>query len=108
MGQHRGGRATPAQRGYGRRHRELRKQWAPYVEAGRVDCTAPLCMVERDGGTRRIARGAAWDLGHDETDRRKYAGPQHAECNRGQSRRSPTYPPSALDPLASFDASEWS
>lgn len=107
MGQHRPGRATPTQRGYGPRHRELRNQWKPYVEAGRVDCTAPLCMVERDGGTRRIARGADWDLGHDETDRRKYAGPQHAECNRGQSRRTPTHPAPAINPTAPFDAGAW-
>lgn len=107
MGKHLPGRATPAQRGYGKRHRELRKQWEPYVEAGRVDCSAPLCMVERDGGTRRIARGAAWDLGHDETDRRKYAGPQHAECNRGQSRRAPQRVVPALDPTAPFDAGQW-
>ena len=107
MGQHRTPRPSASKRGYGKRHRELRAQWAPYVEAGRVNCSAPLCMIERDGGTRRIARGAEWDLGHDETDRRKYAGPQHAECNRGQSRRSPTRPAPALDPSAPFDANAW-
>lgn len=107
MGKHLPGRATPAQRGYGKRHRELRAAWAPYVEAGRVKCTAPVCVVERATGTRRIARGAEWDLGHDETDRRKYAGPQHQECNRGQSRRSPTRPAPALDPSAPFDPKEW-
>ena len=107
MGNHLPGRAPTAQRGYGKRHRDLRAQWAPYVEAGRVNCTAPVCMIEGAGGKRRIARGAAWDLGHDETDRRKYAGPQHQECNRGASRRSPTEPVPALDPSAPFDPSAW-
>lgn len=107
MGRHRPDRPSPAQRGYGKRHRELRAQWESYVLAGRVDCTAPLCLVERATGSRRIARSAAWDLGHDETDRRKYAGPQHSECNRGQARRSPVYPAPALDPSAPFDERAW-
>jgi len=107
MGKHLPGRATPAQRGYGKRHQELRAQWAPYVAAGRVDCSAPLCMVEESGGTRRIGRNDEWDLGHDETDRRKYAGPQHQECNRGQSRRSPARVTPSVDPSAPFDASAW-
>lgn len=72
-----------------------------------MECSAPLCLVERAGGTRRIAVGAEWDLGHDETDRRKYKGPQHQECNRGQSRRAPTYPAPALDPEAPFDPGTW-
>lgn len=107
MGQHRPGRATPAQRGYGRAHRELRAQWALYVAAGRVSCSAPTCLAEKATGSRRIAPGAAWDLGHDEEDRRKYAGPQHAECNRGQSRRRSQATPPALDPPAAFDPSAW-
>jgi hypothetical protein len=106
-GQHRAGRPTAAQRGYGRRHRELRKQWKPIVAEGRVECSAPLCLVEQGGGTRRIAPVAEWDLGHDETDRRKYAGPQHQECNRGQSRRAPSRVVAALDPVAPFDPEAW-
>ena len=107
MGKHLPGRPSPAQRGYGPRHKRLRKQWEPHVRAGQAECTAPLCMAERDGGTRRIAPTAEWDLGHDETDRRKYAGPQHAECNRGQSRRSPKKQTPALDPPAPFDPAQW-
>lgn len=107
MGKHLPGRPSSAARGYGRAHRNLRAQWAPIVEAGGVDCTAPLCMVERDGGTRRIMRGADWDLGHDEADRRKYAGPQHPECNRGQSRRATVRTTPALDPAAPFDPKAW-
>jgi hypothetical protein len=110
MGKHLPGRLTTAQRGYGKRHQELRAHWRPFVEAGRVDCTAPVCLVEQDGGTRRIRRYARpdeWDLGHDEKDRRKYSGPQHAPCNRGQSRRSPTKVTKSIDPPAPFDASQW-
>lgn len=108
MGKHLPGRPSAAARGYGRRHRELRKQWEPNVNAGRVECSAPHCMAEaRPGGTRRIAPGAAWDLGHDETDRTRYKGPQHAECNRGQSRRSPTKQRPPADPPASFDPAAW-
>lgn len=76
--------------------------------AGQVECSAPLCMVEQAGGTRRIAPTAEWDLGHDETDRRRYAGPQHQECNRGQSRRITRHPTPAIDPAAPFDADAWS
>lgn len=107
MGKHLPGRPSTAARGYGKRHQELRAQWAPYVEAGRVDCTAPVCIVAGAGGSRRIARGAPWDLGHDETDRRKYSGPQHQECNRSQSRRSRVNPLPAIDPVAPFDPSAW-
>jgi hypothetical protein len=107
MGKHLPGRPSSTARGYGRSHRNLRRQWAPHVEAGGVECSAPLCMVEQGGGSRRIAPTAPWDLGHDETDRRRYAGPQHQECNRGQSRRSPTRVTPALDPAAPFDPGAW-
>lgn len=108
MGRHNPGRPTTSARGYGKRHQDLREHWKPYVAAGRVECSAPVCKVEDATGSRRIARTAEWDLGHDEKDRRKYAGPQHAECNRSQSRRAPAVvevPP--LDPSAPFDASQW-
>lgn len=107
MGNHLPGRPSTHKRGYGARHQALRAEWAPKVAAGRVDCSAGLCMVERDGGSRRIKRDDAWDLGHDENDRRRYAGPQHAACNRGQSRRSPTKATAPVDPSAPFDASAW-
>lgn len=60
-------------RGYGRAHQQLRRQWEPMVRTGRVVC--PRC-------DQPIGRGQAWDLGHDDNDRRKYTGPEHAECNR--------------------------
>jgi hypothetical protein len=32
-----------------------------------------------------IAPWQAWDLGHDDDDRRRYQGPEHASCNRRAS-----------------------
>lgn len=60
-------------RGYGRQHQQLRARWKPYVVAGLVDCA-------RCG--QRIKPGQPWDLGHDDHDRRRYKGPEHAACNR--------------------------
>ena len=107
MGKHLPGRPSPEQRGYDHRHRALRARWAPRVAAGLVDCTAPVCLVERDGGQRRIRPGQPWDLGHDETDRRRYAGPQHASCNRGMSKRAPDTVTPAVSPDAPFDPDAW-
>lgn len=107
MGKHLPGRPSPRDRGYGPAHIAKRKALEPRVNAGLADCTAQTCLVEKAGGTRRIAPGTPWDLGHDENDRTKYAGPQHAACNRGASRRAPvrTVPP--LDPSAPFDEGAW-
>lgn len=71
-------RPSPEQRGYGQAHRELRAQLAPIVEAGRVRCA-------RCG--EPIAPGAAWDLGHVDDDRSRYAGPEHRACNRATAAR---------------------
>jgi hypothetical protein len=61
-------------RGYGHRHQQLRKRWAPIVAAGGVLCA-------RCG--QPILPGELWDLGHDDVDRRVYTGPEHrARCNR--------------------------
>ena len=30
-----------------------------------------------------ISPNEPWDLGHDDTDRTKYRGPEHRACNRG-------------------------
>lgn len=104
---HRKPRPSPARRGYGPRHRQLREHWTPLVAAGRVQCSAPVCLIEKQTGSRRIARGHEWDLGHDETDRRKYSGPQHMQCNRGQARRSPTKRTPAISPPAPFNPDDW-
>lgn len=58
-------------RGYGADHDQLRKQWAPVVAAGLVDCS-------RCG--KRILPGQAWHLDHTD-DRQGYRGPSHADCN---------------------------
>lgn len=65
--------ASMAERGYGREHVKLRRRVARAVEAGCVRCA-------RCGGL--IAPGEPWDLGHDDEDRSRYAGPEHRGCNR--------------------------
>lgn len=75
--------------GYGSQHQKLRAQWRPYVEAGIVHCA-------REGCGQLIEPGTPWDLGHDDQDRTKYRGPEHARCNRGTraaSRRATTTDP---------------
>lgn len=66
-------RGNTVRRGYGARHQALRKQWARRVERGEVYCS-------RCG--RLIEPGSPWDLGHDDLDRSRYTGPEHAACNR--------------------------
>ena len=71
--------ATTA-RGYGYQHKKLRAQIAPEVEAGRTNCWR--CREP-------IRKGQAWDLGHDDDDRTKYRGPEHAhaaDCTAGGNR----------------------
>ena len=65
--------ASTTARGYGTQHQRLRRQWTPNVNAGLVDCA-------RCG--KLIQPGDAWDLGHDDTDRSRYTGPEHQACNR--------------------------
>ncbi|GIH07486.1 hypothetical protein Rhe02_55530 [Rhizocola hellebori] len=94
MGTHRAPRGTTTQRGYGVNHVELREQWRPHVEAGRVSCAR--CKLP-------IKPGEPWDLGHDDHDRTKYRGPEHAECNRGASKRVTDAITPAIDPPATLD-----
>src|SRR6266496_2308149 len=63
-------------KGYGTGHQKLRKRWAIRVARGEVRCA-------RCGGL--ISPFELWDLGHDDFDRTKYAGPEHRACNRGTS-----------------------
>jgi hypothetical protein len=65
-------------RGYGAEHQKLRRRLAPQVEAGLVNCW-------RCGDP--IRPGEAWDLGHDDHDRRRYRGPEHVGCNRATASR---------------------
>lgn len=64
---------TTTERGYGTDHQRIRRQWKPIVEAGGVRCWR--CNELIHPGTR-------WDLGHDDHDRSRYRGPEHAACNR--------------------------
>jgi len=77
-------RGRTSARGYGRRHQLLRARWAPIVATGTVDCAR--CH-------QRIPPGAPWDLGHDDTDRRRYTGPEHPACNRATNGRTTDPPP---------------
>ena len=67
-------RSTTTQRGYGTVHQKLRARVAKLVRAGSATCA-------RCG--RAIAPTEPWDLGHDDTDRTRYTGPEHRKCNRG-------------------------
>ncbi len=75
-------RSTTA-RGYGTAHQAERARWAPIVEAGGAQCTAPICL-EPD---RTIAPDDEWDLGHND-DRTGWRGPEHPRCNRAEGGRN--------------------
>lgn len=77
-------RGTTTQRGYGTTHQRLRTQWRARIDQGGVTCT-------RCG--QPIHKHAPFDLGHNDTDRTKYNGPEHPECNRSAGGRSATRPP---------------
>lgn len=70
------GRTTA--RGYGNPHQKLRKALERKVASGGIRCW-------RCG--ELIRPGEAWDLGHDDDDRRRYRGPEHARCNRATASR---------------------
>lgn len=78
---------TSSQRGYGTEHQRLRRTWVDRVARGDVDCWR--CH-------QPILPGTDWQLGHDDDDRTKYRGPEHAKCNlsagaiHGNRRRSLT------------------
>jgi hypothetical protein len=60
-------------RGYGEEHKRRRASYELAVAQGRAycwRCTEPISPTE------------PWDLGHDDTNRQRYAGPEHRRCNR--------------------------
>lgn len=64
---------TTTAAGYGTKHQSIRKQWAAHVEQGVIACAR--CHD-------RIKPGEPWDLGHHDSDRTIYTGPEHQRCNR--------------------------
>lgn len=73
-------RGTRQARGYDAAHVAERARWAPKVAAGIVTCWRCGQLI---GATE------PWDLGHDDNDRTKYRGPEHAgRCNRAAAGRS--------------------
>lgn len=70
-------KGTTTQRGYGAKHQGLRRQWQARIDAGEL-VTCWRCAEE--GHPHPIIPGDEWDLGHDDTDRSHYRGP---ECQRG-------------------------
>lgn len=70
-------RGDTSQRGYGREHARLRREWARKVTAGQVDCA-------RCGGP--IQPDEPWHLDHAD-DREGYLGPSHARCNESAAGR---------------------
>jgi hypothetical protein len=70
---------TTAQ-GYGFPHQRERRRIAALVAQGGYVCPRyghpqfPNCPGA-------ILPGDEWELGHDDRDKRKYTGPEHARCN---------------------------
>lgn len=85
-------KAGTAARGYGSSHQQMRRALAAKVAAGTVRCArGPACKFAVNGVAGLILPGQDWDLGHDDHDRSRYTGPEHAACNRatnGRKRRT--------------------
>lgn len=71
-------RPTPEQRGYGPRHRALRRRWQHRIRSGETP-PCPKCG-------HPITPTTPWDLGHTD-DRDDWTGPEHATCNRADGGR---------------------
>lgn len=71
-------RGTRQERGYDAAHEAERKRWDPLVATGAVKCWRCLVL---------LAPELPWDLGHDDTDRSIYRGPECVRCNRATASR---------------------
>lgn len=72
-------RGSRKQRGYGTDHQRLRLALAPLVQAGRATCWR--CGLP-------IAPDDAWHVGHDDHDRTRTRGTEHASCNLSAAGRA--------------------
>jgi hypothetical protein len=78
-------------RGYGWQHQQERDRWKPRIATGTVACWR--CLARGIPHHQAlITPSEPWDLGHDDTDRRHYRGPEHRACNRGEPSRRKTKP----------------
>jgi hypothetical protein len=73
--------ANTSARGYGWRHQQLRA----LIERKMAQGVVFICA--RAGCGKPILPGQPWDLGHGDGDRTRYAGPEHAFCNRATAGR---------------------
>lgn len=64
-------RGSRQSRGYDAKHDRLRREWAPLVADGTIQCAR--C-------DRYINTGEPWALDHND-DRTSYLGPSHTRCN---------------------------
>jgi len=73
---------STSKRGYGTNHQKIRKSLEPLVASGQATCWR--CQ-------QPIHPTQQWDLGHDDLDKTKYQGPEHAlkkDCTAGGNRAS--------------------
>ena len=64
--------ATPEERGYGKEHARLRREWAKIVAQGNTHCWRCGTWIDP---------AEPWHLGHDDHDRSIYRGPECVHCN---------------------------
>lgn len=72
-------RGSPKARGYDAPYHRARARAKRLVDSGRAVCW-------RCG--KPIAKGAPFDLGHDDHDRSIIRGPEHPQCNRSAAGKS--------------------
>lgn len=78
--------AKTKDRGYGADHERERREWAPLVDAGQVQCRrAGYGCLHADP---LIASGEPWDLGHPDDTCPLPKAPEHRDCNRSAGGRN--------------------